>query len=102
MTQFKDYYVDKNALEFLIHNIKESKLVEKLNDIKHSKERMVQALPGNKIQSLYRINLSDSENEVLMNTLSDILTDKGLQKNYEPNELGLYVEELIGIFNPYQ
>lgn len=37
--------------------------------------------------------------ENLLDEVSDILTDKGMDENFEPNELGLQIEEIIDVLS---
>lgn len=44
----------------------------------------------------------EEQNNLVNHKLSDLFCSIGLEENDEPNEMGLYIESLIDIFNPYK
>ena len=46
----------------------------------------------------YYLILNEKEKQYIIDYLSDIFIQKGLQENDEPNKFGLQIEELIDIF----
>jgi len=53
-------------------------------------------------QAIVEVTLSYAQSELLVSVLTDWLCEKGLTGSQEPNELGLRIEELIDLFNPYK
>lgn len=54
----------------------------------------------NKSKSVYyEIELSNEQSSRLVDLLSDLLVEKGLDDNGEPNSLGLQIESIIDVFN---
>ena len=47
----------------------------------------------------YEIELSHDQSSRLVDLLSDLLVEKGLDDNGEPNSLGLQIESIIDVFN---
>lgn len=48
------------------------------------------------------LQLTEIEQDNLVNLLDDLFVSAGLNDNDEPNAIGLQVEHLIDIFNPYK
>lgn len=48
------------------------------------------------------LTLDTSEQTCIVDKLLDLFVSIGLEKNYEPNKIGLQIESLIDIFNPYR
>ena len=46
----------------------------------------------------YLIELSESELEIILDELTFLFTLKRIEKNGEPNEFGIYIENLIDVF----
>ena len=47
------------------------------------------------------IKFDMSEYQAFVEELTNLLIAKGLDENDEPNELGIKIERLIDVFNPY-
>lgn len=78
-----------HQVRFLIKNIKNKLIVSKIISFNTKK--------GNSL----KIQFEKEEMEKITDELSSLLTKKGLGPNDEPNHLGIYIDELIGLFNPY-
>ena len=50
----------------------------------------------------FSIIAKKNEAEKIVDELSDLLVEYGLKKDEEPNDLGVLIEHLIDIFNPYK
>jgi len=48
------------------------------------------------------VEIKDSEREVIINYLTDLLIAEGLNDNDEPNKTGYEIENLIDIFQVYE
>ena len=86
----------------MVETLKTFKLTEE------DKEFLLQHFPGFNFQDklmrhqdLYVVKITREEQKLLVDQLSDLLTSIGLDANDEPNEIGLEIEHLIDIFNPY-
>jgi len=84
------YLVTKQQLIFLkdiIRNKKIAKILQNINE--------------NKPSHSHTIYISPIELEILFDELTYLITDAGLDKNSEPNDLGLKIEALIDVFSKY-
>ena len=81
-----DYILKKKDIEFILENFSDQYLI---NIIKSSKE----------IDGKYYLSLSKDMIDRLLDSLSDLLVEKGLQKDDEPNQIGFKIESLIDVLN---
>lgn len=79
----KKFNLKHKDILFLKENFKETGFLQKIQESKH--------------KSL-SIPLSEEEVEVVLDELTFLFTLKGIDKDGEPNKLGLYIEGLIDLF----
>ena len=92
------FKLSEKDLYFLIQHVKEPRIQEKL--LKSKNDGSV--LTKEKYRTgKYIISFTRIEVELIVDFLSNFLTRDGLKANDEPNPLGVYIEQLIDIFNPY-
>jgi len=48
------------------------------------------------------VHLADEQRETICSRLMDVLATNGLQANWEVNDLGRQIEDLIDVFNPFE
>ena len=82
------FYITSEQREFLLSKIKDEDLILKLKGSFTQEKRKIV------------IDLSNEQRDRLDNELSNLFCSIGLQKNDEPNKLGLFIEDLIDIFQP--
>jgi hypothetical protein len=81
----KQFQLSSKDKDFLLENCSELKL----------KDKFIREQAG------WKLIITDSEQELLIARLSDLLVSNGLNENDEPNAKGLETEHLIDVFNPY-
>jgi hypothetical protein len=99
MNRLLNYNLQKDTIDFLLENIKDL-------DLKaiflNSKSRGEYQAKGQYSTDTYQVLLDQFQLEALTDELTDLLVKTGLNENDEPTSIGLYIESLINIFNPYQ
>ena len=86
--KFKIKETDLRKLHLNIKNISISDKIENLLKLRIS-------IHDN---SDYLIDFSELEIEIILDELTFLFTLKGIEKNGEPNEFGIYIENIIDIF----
>ncbi len=86
----KKYFIKKSHINFIKENIKKSDFVE-IFDVFTNEE-----YENNKFFSVY---LTKEEVDSLLDELTMLFTEKGIDQDSEPNQFGLLIEELIDKFS---
>jgi len=87
-----NYKINKKDYKFLIENLKEGK---NINSLKKSIDyKSIENDENFLILKLYKQDVDS-----ILEELGKLFTSEGLSKDYEPNKLGLYIENLIDFFN---
>ena len=95
----KTYTLGYHDLNFIIADIPESDLRKLLLEAKRD---LLESAPQGIVPGSITLSLNREYLDALVDFLSGIFMRTGLQADYEPNQLGMYVESLIDIFNPYR
>ncbi len=94
MTQ--QYSVSTRDLDFLISNVEEPTLHERLRQAKENGPILAKGkYPTSKIP----LALEEVDAELLIESLSSLLSEIGLNPDSEPNSIGLQIENLIDNFS---
>ena len=94
----KNVKINENQLDILIENIFLKGLKEKFIKLKESSSKLKNSHKTN----TFSISVSQKDKEKITIQLGNVLAEKGLDPDSEPNEFGLMIEELIDIFSPYK
>ncbi len=94
----KEIKLSIGDLEFLIQNLNHSII----RDILLKEKINRQSSDGKYKSRKYSIYFLRRQLEEIANFLTDLFVKKGQLFNSEPNSLGLYIDDLIGMFNPWQ
>ena len=91
----KLYMIKEDQLFFLRTNLSNRSLLDKFEKAFETGNLTIKYCKTNR----YQIYLTEKEISILLDELTLLLTSKGLKKNDEPNNFGLFVEELIDVFS---
>ena len=84
----KKIILNKNQLLFLLEKVTDQTFQQKLRKHLNNGTNFI-------------IQLSDEDSHRLVQILADLLCTIGMQNDNELNSTGLFIEELINLFNPY-
>lgn len=89
----KEIKIKLNQLNFIKANIEESIIIKKLDE---SIKRGPKILRNHE-NSCYLLLLNIREREILLDFLTNLFSNIGLMDNDEPNETGLFIEDIIDL-----
>lgn len=88
------YVLNKESIDYLLNMLKKEELIKKIRCCKENK-----IFKNNYFTNAYFVDFYAEEVKILLDELSDNLINRGLDKNSEPNQLGLQIERLIDVFS---
>lgn len=95
VTDSKELRLDSATINQLLHSVKEQLIIDKLQQALGSGEYIQRGYPTGK----YRLILSGSELESLLEQLSDELINNGIDNSGELNATGYQLEKLIDLLS---
>jgi hypothetical protein len=93
------YKLPQAELDFLLAHIRAGHLLRLLQAAKDGGQFSAE---GKYPTGRYVIQLSPQDSDLLVDTLSDLLCEIGLQPDGEPNVDGLLIEDLIDTFGKFE
>ncbi|MCK5216078.1 MAG: hypothetical protein KAR05_12090 [Candidatus Omnitrophica bacterium] len=93
MPEFK---IDERDLAFLDRHIDNPEIKSLLTE---AKSKGIYKAKGQYETNTYILHLNEEELDKIVDVLSDLFTKIGLQKDDEPNPIGLKIEDMIDFFN---
>ena len=95
MKDFK-FQLHKYNLELLLSYVKEDPIIKRLTTAQQSGPVLAK---GKYETGRYEVTFSRNDVLILLDELSNLLIEKGLNEDDEPNSLGIKIESLIDIFS---
>lgn len=84
----------RNQIQFILENIKDVNILNKISNSLNHNVIFERNHPTNR----FFINFNQYEKEIILDNLTFVLTDKGVNKNGEISDKGIRIEELIDLF----